>query len=71
MYKIQMKINNTKEIGNKNGNDQMFQPVCEDRSQCPHLPKKRHGIDYLGQSVTGVESTCMYEINFTYNYVTV
>lgn len=34
----------------------MFQPVCEDRSQCPHLPKKRHGIDYLGQSVTGVES---------------
>lgn len=33
--------------------------------------KKRHGIDYLGQSVTGVESTCMYEINFTYNYVTV
>lgn len=33
--------------------------------------KKRHGIDYLGQSVTGVESTCMYEINFTYNYVSV
>lgn len=56
MYKIQMKINNTKEIGNKNGKDQMFQPVCEDRSQCPHLPKKRHGIDYLGQRVTGFES---------------
>lgn len=40
MYKIQMKINNTKEIGNINGKDQMFQPVCEDRSQCPHLRKK-------------------------------
>lgn len=57
MYKIQMKINNTKEIGNK-----MEKIKCSNLfvkiGLNVHIYQKKDMelINYLGQSVTGVES---------------
>lgn len=51
-----MKINNTKEIGNKMEKIKCSNLFVKIGLNVHIYQKKRHGIDYLGQRVTGFES---------------